>query len=161
MGAMWWRRLRWLALLIAISAVATCPIGWRACRSHRRMREADQLVRYLGDRVGQHFAERKTFPPTAAGPTPAIGACCEAGGTCAVAAAPWQTPGWRALGFSIDDPHRFSYSYTPSGDSAVLRAVGDADCDGTPTVIELVLKRDPKDPTKLVEIWNRQLEPEH
>src|SRR5687768_15904019 len=127
---MWWRRLRWLAALIALSALATCPIGWRACKSHRRAREADQLLRYLADRVANVHATTGALPPTAAGPTPAIGDCCTQGGQCAVSADAWNAPGWKALGFTIDDPHRFSYAYQPTADGAVLRAVGDVDCDG-------------------------------
>lgn len=157
---MWWRRLRWLLGLIALSALATCPIGWRGCRSHRRLREADQVLRYLRDRVAAAYTTTGAIPATAAGPTPALGACCDQGGRCAVNPAQWNQPGWIALGFTLDDPHRFSYSYQPTADGAVLRAVGDVDCDGEPSVIELHLARDPKDAKRLVETWTRQLEPE-
>jgi hypothetical protein len=156
---MWWRRLRWLAGLIALSALATCPIGWRACKSQRRAREADQLLAYLADRVAKTYAATGALPSAAAGPTPALGACCEQGGQCAASPDTWRAPGWKALGFTIDDPHRFSYAYQPTADGAVLRAVGDVDCDGQPSIYELRLARDPEDATHLVRTWTRQPEP--
>src|SRR5262245_8483949 len=127
---MWWRRLRWLLLLTALCAFATCPIGWRACRKTQREREAEPLLRYLAKQALRDNPAQ--LPRTPAGPTPAPGACCDQGGQCAVEPNQWQTPGWKALAFSIDDPHRYSYSYQPTPDGGgVFRAVGDVDCDGT------------------------------
>jgi hypothetical protein len=53
----------------------------------------------------------------------------------------WNQPGWRELGFSVDGPYRYTYSYVPdpSGQSAIVRAVGDLDCDGTSSLYELKL----------------------
>src|SRR5262249_26830828 len=79
-------------------------------------------------------------PPLGAGPTPQP-ACCELGGTCDPDPKTWAAPGWRALAFSIDGPYRFTYEYLPdpSGTSAVVRAVGDVDCDGASSTYELHL----------------------
>jgi len=139
---MWWRRLRYVLLLIALCAIATCPAAKRGCTAKTRAAEADQLLGYLADRVAAHVAATGRVPATAAGPTPAAPeACCEQGGECLPDAAAWSQPGWRELGFSIDGPHRFSYQYAPdpSGLSATLRAVGDVACDGTVARIELSL----------------------
>ncbi len=127
---MWWRRLRYLLLLAALCSIATCPSAKRACTANTRAQEAEDLLSYLADKVAAAHASTGRLPPTAAGPTP-VTSCCEQGGTCEPDSTVWATPGWRELGFSIDDTHRYTYSYAPdpSGASATLRAVGDLDCD--------------------------------
>ena len=137
---MWWRRLRYALLLIALCAIATCPAARRSCTARTRSAEADQLLGYLADRVAARVAADGRVPATAAGPTPET-SCCERGGTCPADAAAWAAPGWRELGFSIDGEHRFSYQYAPdpSGLAATLRATGDVACDGAVRTIELKL----------------------
>lgn len=138
---LWWRRLRYALLLLGLCAVATCPTAKRACTSKARTREAEQMLGYLADRVEAHAAATGRVPPAAAGPTPEAGCCTHDRSTCAPDAAQWSAPGWRALAFSIDGEHRFSYQYLPdpSGLGATLRARGDLSCDETPTVVELTL----------------------
>ena len=72
------------------------------------------------------------LPGPSAGPTPPPGACCQQGETCAPDPALWAGEPWRSLGFSIDDPHRYSYQYelAPGGKRFTVRAIGDLDCDG-------------------------------
>jgi len=137
---MWWRRLRYVLLLIALCAIATCPAAKRSCTAKTRAAEADELLGYLADRIAAHVATTGRVPATAAGPSPAP-ACCEQGGTCRPDAEVWAAPGWRELGFSIDGEHRFTYQYAPapSGLAATLRAVGDVDCDTKPREVELQL----------------------
>jgi hypothetical protein len=137
---MWWRRLRYLLLLVALCAIATCPAAKRSCTAKAREREADELLTYLADRVEAQVASTGRVPTVAAGPTPEPG-CCEQGGVCKPDPAAWASEGWRALGFSIDGEHRFSYQYTPApnGLAASLRAVGDVACAETPTAIVLEL----------------------
>src|SRR5689334_5049100 len=98
---MWWRRLRYVLLLAALCAIATCPAANRACTAKRRAAEADALLGYLVERVAGHVAASGRVPPTAAGPTPQPG-CCQRGGTCSPDDATWAAAGWRELGFSID-----------------------------------------------------------
>jgi hypothetical protein len=143
---MWWRRLRYALTLVALCAIATCPAAHRSCTAQVRAREADELLTYLAERVEAAIAATGRVPPLAAGPTPAE-ACCargDASGACPADPAAWAAPGWRALAFSVDGPHRFSYAYLPdaSGRAAVLRAVGDVDCSGAPVVRELVIRID-------------------
>lgn len=94
----------------------------------------------LAARVEQRVAVTGRVPPTAAPLTP-VPSCCEHGGTCAPEAATWAAPGWRELEFSIDGPYRFSYEYAPdpSGQSAVIRAIGQVDCDTAASTYELTL----------------------
>jgi hypothetical protein len=151
---MWWRRLRYLLLLVVLCAIATCPAAKRSCTAKARAREADELLEYIADRVAAHVATTGRVPATAAGPTPQPG-CCEQGGVCHPDATAWMTEGWRALGFSIDGEHRFSYQYTPaqSGLAATLRAVGDVECAETPAAIELELT---VVGGKLSRVWSRK-----
>lgn len=137
---MWWRRLRYALLLVGLCAIATCPAAQRSCRGKLRAREADRLLGVLADRVAEVVAKTGRVPPVAAGPTPRT-SCCDQGGTCSPDAATWDSPGWRALRFTIDGPYRYTYEYAPdpSGLSAVLRATGDVDCDGKASHYELKL----------------------
>lgn len=136
----WWKRLRYTLALLALCSIATCPIAKRSCTNKGRSREADELVDYLANRVADAVVQTGKVPPLAAGPTPQP-SCCEQGGTCSPDQLTFDQPGWRALAFSIDTPYRFSYEYRPdpSGDEAVVRAVGDVDCNGTNAIYELRL----------------------
>jgi hypothetical protein len=138
---MWWRRLRYVLLLVALCSIATCPAAKRSCTARSRAQEADDLVSYLGDRVAAAIAATGHVPPVAAGPTPAA-SCCDQGGACAADPAQWSAPGWKALAFSIDGEHRYAYSYVPDpgGRAAVVRATGDLDCDGTAGSYELEIR---------------------
>lgn len=139
-----WRRVRYLLVLVALCAVATCPTAQRACTARERAREAEQLLEYLGDRVATSIIATGKVPAAAAGPTPAA-SCCDQGGACSADPAVWSAPGWRALAFSIDGEHRYAYSYAPAADgrSAIVRATGDLDCDGTPGLYELEIRAAP------------------
>ncbi len=138
---MWWRRLRYVLLLVALCAIATCPTAKRSCNAKNRSQEAEDLLAYLVERAGVAVAANGRLPTTPAGPTP-LPDCCEQGGVCAENVAQWKTPGWQALQFSIDGAHRFTYSYVPdpSGRSAILRAVGDLDCDDVMSLYEVKLE---------------------
>jgi hypothetical protein len=151
---MWWRRFRYVLLLVALCAIATCPAAQRSCTAKSRAREAERLLEYLADRVEAAIAATGRVPPDPAGPTPAPG-CCDRGGTCEPDPAIWAGPGWKALAFSIDDEHRYTYAYLPDpgGRAAVLRASGDLDCDGEPGLYELEIKIEPWGPQRR---WTRK-----
>jgi hypothetical protein len=137
---MWWRRLRYALVLIALCAIATCPAAKRSCTAKNRAREADQLLTAIADRVAHVVATTGKVPTTPAGPSP-VPSCCEQGGTCKPDRAVWAAPGWRELAFSVDGDYRYTYQYLPdpSGLSAVVRAVGDLDCDGESSIYEVRL----------------------
>jgi hypothetical protein len=151
---MWWRRLRYALLLVALCAIATCPAAQRSCTAKARAREAEQLLAYLAERVEAAIAATGRVPEAPAGPTPVPG-CCERGGTCAADPAAWSAPGWKALAFSIDTEHRYTYAYVPdpSGRSAILRATGDLDCDGEGAVYELEIRIEAGGPQRR---WTRK-----
>lgn len=134
-----WRRVRYVLLLVALCAVATCPAAKRSCTAKTRAQEADDILAYLAEKVTLAYLATGHLPPGAAlTPRPS---CCEQGGTCSPDPTTWAAPGWTALGFSIDDEYRYSYEYAPdpSGTSATLRAVGDLDCDGKSSLYEVKL----------------------
>jgi hypothetical protein len=129
-GRVWRRRVRWLAALVGLCALATVPIGVRACRATRRGAEASTVLGLLVDRARALAAAGQPWPTSAVGPTPPVGACCaQADGVCAVDLAAWGDPTWKALAMTLDDPHRYSYAYEPTPTGARLRAIGDLDCD--------------------------------
>jgi hypothetical protein len=149
-----WRRARYWILLVGLAAMATCPAAWRDFRKKQRSEEAPELLRYLASLVRAEYAERGgRFPQQSVGPTPPINRCCEQGGACEVDKALWQDPAWRALRFTVDEPHLFVYQYqvVDGGRAVVLRAFGDVDCDGTPSTVELRL--DPGAGDDLAERW--------
>lgn len=135
---MWWRRLRYVAVLIALCAIATCPMAKRSCTAKNRAREAEGLLGAIADRVAHVVATTGKVPPTPAGPSP-VPSCCEQGGLCKPDATVWSAQGWRELAFSVDGEYRYTYQYIPdpSGQAAVVRAVGDLDCDGEASTYEV------------------------
>ena len=143
---MWWRRLRYVLVLVALCAIATCPAAKRSCNARNRAEEADDLLDVLSERVRTIARQTGKVPPLAAGPTPQPACCDHADGVCEPDDATWQTPGWRALGFSIDGPYRYTYSYVPApdGKSAVVRAVGDLDCNDKRSLYEVTVTVDGK-----------------
>ncbi len=151
---MWWRRVRYVLFLTALCAIATCPSAKRACTANARAQEAEDLVAYLADRAAGVYAATGKLPATPAGPTP-TSSCCDQGGACSPDPAIWNAAGWRELGFSIDDDYRYTYQYLPdpSGTSAVVRATGDLDCDGTIGVYEVKLT---VVAGKIVRAWTRK-----
>jgi hypothetical protein len=152
-----WRRVRYVLILIGLAALATCPAAWRDWRRKNRAEEAPAMLRYLGGLVRDAYTARDgRLPQQSVGPTPPVGRCCEQGGTCTADASLWDDPAWKALRFTIDDSFRYSYQYEviDGGRSAVLRAIGDLDCDGTSGTYEL--KLEPGADGALVETWDEK-----
>lgn len=69
------------------------------------------------------------FPPSAP-QSPEIACCRGADGRCPVDSSHWEASTWRALGFSIDEPHRLQYEYRSEESSYTLRSEGDLECRG-------------------------------
>lgn len=125
-----WRRIRYLLVLIALCAIATCPAAHRSCRAKQRAREAPQLLDALAAELTRLVAAGAPLPSLAAGPVPPASTCCEQGGACAPDPARWAVEPWRTLRFSMDEPHRYSVEYAPIPGGALVRVSGDVDCDG-------------------------------
>jgi len=66
--------------------------------------EAVLNLRQLEQKAKAHYNEQAAFPSGSAGPTG-----CEAGPS------KFDAPVWQALGFQIDEPTKFKYSYQSDG----------------------------------------------
>jgi hypothetical protein len=132
-----WRRVRYVLVLTALCAIATCPSAHRSCRAKLRAREAPALLDQLQVVLARLTAAGAPLPRAAAGPTPPLGRCCEQGGRCDPDAALWRAEPWKTLQFSLDLPHRFSVEYAPAANGALLRVIGDVDCNGVQSSYEL------------------------
>jgi hypothetical protein len=139
--------------LLALCAIATCPTAKRSCNARNEAREADDLLEVIADRVAERVALTGKVPPLAAGPTP-LPSCCDQGGTCSNEASTWAGSGWRDLQFSVDGTYRYTYEYVPdpSGASALVRAIGDLDCNHTASTYELKLT---VKGTEVERVWSR------
>ncbi len=147
-----WRRLRWFLALLALCTLATCPAAIRRCSIEQVADEAPALLRYQVAQVRAHVTAHGALPAIVVGPTPPVGTCCASGDTCGPDPTRWIEPGWRALRFSIDGRHRFSYQVAQDGAALVLRAIGDQDCDGVVATYQVTLTLDGG---TLREAWRR------
>jgi hypothetical protein len=105
-----------------------------------RIAGGDRELRRLAMQAVGAWRRDGRFP--AAGPTPALDACCrEPSGTCPLDPAAWATPAWTALDFRPERATRFSFQVVPSSDGqkATARAIGDVDCDGTRETLDVVI----------------------
>ena len=138
--------------IIGILAAVAIPAFMKYIKKSKTTEATTHVQKiYLGARSywmdrntqeGQIVADQPQFPEPSSpkdGPTE----CCAMGGTsekCAPAAAVWDEEPWKALKFSMDDPHYYAYEYTVAnqvaaaggqGSEFTAAAIGDLDCDGT------------------------------
>ena len=121
--------------IIGILAAVAIPMFMDSTKTAKKSEALIQLDK-IGKRAIIEYNTNATFPPQAAAPTPAANCCTQNSlgkKKCAVVAADWATPEWRALDFSMDKDFYFQYAYTPGGGGSSFQAtaVGDTDCDGT------------------------------
>ncbi|NVB80327.1 MAG: hypothetical protein HOV81_18180 [Kofleriaceae bacterium] len=109
--------------------------------------EAHLQLNKLAKSAKTEYAVNGEFPKGKVALPPS---CCESGGTCSDAAV-WQDPVWKALDFSIDEPHRFRYSYESDGKTFTATAVGDLDCDGNEVTYTLRGSSEQGNPTTRLE----------
>jgi hypothetical protein len=110
--------------------------------------EARQLVKKIYDGARAYYMDAhgaaEPLPPQfpeSVGPTPPLGTCCEEGGRCTPKQENWDSPSWKAVQFSLSEPHYYSYEIQSAGqksagqldgsNSFTVFAYGDLDCDGT------------------------------
>jgi len=97
--------------------------------------ESDRLVRVEEDSSG-----KKRFPEST--PVTPARRCCVYGTEGKCEGTNWDTPSWRALGFAIEEPHRFRFQFISSGlggeAAFTVRAHADLDCDGLESTFERV-----------------------
>ncbi len=105
--------------------------------------EATMNLRRLFDRSVGYYEDHKAFPPST--PLTPAQPACEGGSPVKHLPGPdaWAHPTWRALDFSIDDPHVYQYQFESDGQGFTARAFGDLDCDGVRSTFERVGNVDP------------------
>jgi hypothetical protein len=135
------------------TAVDDCMRGVKGMEfiEESKTAEARQFVKKLYDGARVYYMDRTydrhsiqpmppQFPTPSVGPTPPLGECCAQGGKCEPMAGQWDNDTWRALYFSVDDPHYYSYEYIVPNEHAAytVRAYGDLDCDGNYSTFEMM-----------------------
>lgn len=164
---MW--RTAYGASALAVLCLLASSIGslWLAPALAEREREQRLAEGREGlEKLREHVVQRcvnerpegdgQVWPHTvgwpASTPVVPITSCCDpqfdtdGDGRCDQTAHMWDREAWKALGFSIDEPSRFLYSYerldTPQGQTWRITATADLFCDGELTTLQ-VLGPDP------------------
>lgn len=149
--------------IIGILAAVAVP-AFMDYMNKGKQSEAQLQLNVLLKKTKSTFGENATYPMVvddvsgaASEITQAItptDSCCaqnfEGKKKCSVALAGWDTAGWKALGFVIQEPHYFQYAYdgtlagagltaadTGAGKKFRATATGDLDCDNTALTYEL------------------------
>jgi type IV pilus assembly protein PilA len=134
--------------IIGILAAVAIPAFMKYIKKSKTT-EASQFVKKIYDGARVYYMDNNTKRgainpqpsqfPAEVGAWTAEAGCCANGGDnekCAPQSAQWDTPSWKALKFSVDDPHYYAYNYLSpqvSGDGANYTSLarGDLDCDDT------------------------------
>lgn len=95
-----------------------------------KVSEASLQLNKLGKALKIAYIENAAFPVGETSLTPATSCCDGPDHRCAVEEGVWQHPLWQAIDFQIFEPHRYQYRYASDGQTAVVEAIGDLDCDG-------------------------------
>jgi hypothetical protein len=136
---------KWSANLRTCAKRATSRSALEACRWHAPRRpltlddynkwkraEAERTLTELRRRLERRHARKGAFPTGITRLTP-LTSCCESiDSMCPPSPDEWHGADvWKQLDFAIDVPLSYQYSYASTdGQSAIVEAVGDLDCDG-------------------------------
>jgi type IV pilus assembly protein PilA len=145
--------------IIGVLAAVAIPAFMKYIRKSKTT-EAVENVKKIYEGARSYYMEEsnsrgsitpiaKQFPlgdaGASAGPSPGANSCCGAAGDKCdpnIDRTIWDTDGWNALKFSMDDPHYFWYSYDADGTDVAsqftARANGNLDCDGVYSTYEMV-----------------------
>ena len=134
-----------VAIIGILSAIAV-PAFMRYIKKAKTAEVSQQLDKiatgartyYLDEQGSGNLAPVAVQFPDSEALTPvAADNCCN---KCTPAATHWETASWRALQFSVDDPHYYRYEFVSAGSGAsasfTARAFGDLDCDNTLSTYE-------------------------
>ncbi len=136
------------AAIIGVFAAVGVPAFMDYMKKSKKS-EATLELNKIAKSAKRYYAENSKFPigDIAAPPT-----CCGQASNpqtkvidnkCPVDAAQWQQGPWAELGFAVDEPSMYRFSYHSDGKSVTAKAIGDADCDGQDAVFTLDLTIDP------------------
>jgi type IV pilus assembly protein PilA len=139
--------------IIGVLAAVAIPAFMRNARKAKSSEALVQIRKLYGASrtyiLEQHHAQDGTIHmpqfPEAEVPTPAGTCCASPINKCAPVPSDWETATWRALQFSLGDPHYYQYEYASTGSASAgpgsrftVRALGDLNCDGELATFEMV-----------------------
>ena len=118
--------------IIGILAAVAFPMLWEASGKAKKVEATVQLDK-IKKRAIEEYNANATFPQVTAATTPGASCCSQPNKKCVVDPQDWNTPEWRALEFSMNEPFLFQYGYTftNAGAGFTATATGDMDCDTT------------------------------
>ncbi len=119
--------------VLGILAAVAIPATMKYVRRSKTV-EATMNLRALSDSGSAYLVSHKGRFPRSTPWTPERLCCSNTAGKCLPEAHAWDAPTWKALNFSINEPHYYQYRVVleGKGKKAVLglEARGDLDCDG-------------------------------
>jgi type IV pilus assembly protein PilA len=120
--------------IVGVLAAIAIPSFMKYVRRSKTV-EATMNLRKLADAaVARANGKKKPRLVASTDWTPAAPCCPQTKGMCQPDAQAWSAPAWKALDFSIAEPHYYQYRIVTSGKGAkqtmAIEARGDLDCDG-------------------------------
>jgi hypothetical protein len=130
-------------MTLGVAAAIAIPAFMSSMEVTKKSEAVVQLDE-IGKAASIEYMTNATYPIGMAPLTPATDCCTqnfEGKRQCEPDPAQFAAPVWQALGFQLDVPHRYQYTYeSADGQSFTATATGDLDCDGT--TITYVLEGD-------------------
>jgi type IV pilus assembly protein PilA len=161
--------------IIGILAAVAIPAFMRYMQKSKST-EAKQQLKRIAEGAKTYYLEGGGTFPVSEDESPAATCCGDADetrdgrGKCLPQAADWtsadaDTPsGWRDLGFAMDDPHYYRYTFTSENDgdpkNFTATAVGDLDCDTIESTFFVVGEADSTKSESVAMSWPTPINPE-
>jgi hypothetical protein len=119
--------------VLGVLAAVAIPATMKYIRRSKTV-EATMSLRALSDSASAYLVSHKGRFPKGTPWTPERLCCGGSGDKCQPDAHAWDSPTWKALGFSMREPHYYQYRVVVEGKGkntvVGLEARGDLDCDG-------------------------------
>jgi hypothetical protein len=114
--------------------------------------EVSVTLNRLGKGLKVYYIENATFPVGDAPLLPAKACCGQPQNKCPADPKAFQDDKvWSAIDFVLDEPTMYQYSYHSDGKTAVVQAIGDLDCDGSPATYTLKASADAGNPSFVID----------
>ena len=132
-----------LVPMVGVMAAVAIPAFTKYLRRAKTVEATSNVRAMASGAIVYYEAHRKAgrFPPSTSW-TPGAACCGQSGDKCAPASGAFSAAGWKALGFSVDEPHYYQYRFTSQGRGKhahfVAEARGDLDCDGQTSSFQVV-----------------------
>ncbi|MDX2092403.1 MAG: type II secretion system protein [Kofleriaceae bacterium] len=97
--------------------------------------ESELQLKKIGTNAKTAYINASSYPQVTNVATPTVNCCTQNFNKqkkCEAKATDWNTSGWLAIDFAVEEAHFFQYTYaSTASDSFTATAVGDLDCDNT------------------------------